>query len=317
MKRRAQPGLGTLVEITLPDDDPQADNGFAAAFAAMAQVQGLMSFHAPDSDLARINRAPVGEVVQIDQHTWQVLECAEQLRISSAGVFDVACAAPLMASGYLPPLAQAPEPAPVEAEGAATQTRPSPAYALLSNGMLHKLRAAPLDLGGIAKGYAVDLAIAALMQAGVASACVNAGGDMRAYGEIDWPVWLRDPAHPQQAAYQTSLHNLALASSGRYFARPLHAISAPHGIHGISDGKRDGNGDDAADAPVAADAANPGFSHLLNGMNQAAVCADYAVSVCAETCMLADALCKVVFATGNAMHPLLAQYGASGYIIPA
>ena len=66
MKRRAQPWLGTLVEITINDggEDARLNQCFAAAFAAIAEIHRLMSFHDPMSDISRINRAAVGESVQ-------------------------------------------------------------------------------------------------------------------------------------------------------------------------------------------------------------------------------------------------------------
>jgi thiamine biosynthesis lipoprotein len=319
MIRRARPGLGTLVEITLAQADTDAVAGhnssapgggaavteaavteaavteaafteaaFTEAFAAIDLVQKLMSFHDADSELSRINRAPVGALLDIDPHTAQVLACAEQLRVDSGGLFDVACAAPLMASGFLPALGVAAPSAGTEVAAPA-----GAAYALIAPNRIQKLRAAPLDLGGIAKGYAVDLAIAALQQAGIKAACVNAGGDLRAYGDFAWPVLLRHPARPQQFASQTSLQNQALASSARYFAEPLHAIAAHTGP------------------------AQPQTSHLLNGITHQAICASHAVAVCAPDCMLADALCKVVFASADPQHPVLRAYGATAYIIAA
>lgn len=287
MIRRARPGLGTLVEITVPEADSDTAGGnnsaleaaFTAAFAAIDLVQQRMSFHAADSDLSRINRAQVGALLEIDLHTAQVLACAEQLRVASGGLFNVACAAPLMATGFLPARYPASD---IEDDTGA-------AYALHAPGRLQKLRAAPLDLGGIAKGYAVDLAIAALQQIGIKAACVNAGGDMRAYGDFAWPILLRHPARPQQFAFQTRLQNQALASSGRYFATPDHATVA-------------------IEHPAQT-------SHLLNGITHQAICDSHAVSVCAPDCMLADALCKVVFASGDAQHPLLSAYRATAYII--
>ena len=111
MMRRAQPWLGTMVEICIAPEDERPDAAafdvafnpaFDAAFAAIALVQRLMSFHDENSDLARINRASVGELVTIHPHTSQVLACAETLRLASNALFDIDCAAPLMASGYLP-----------------------------------------------------------------------------------------------------------------------------------------------------------------------------------------------------------------------
>lgn len=320
MMRRAQPWLGTMVEICIvPEDERPAaaafdaafNPAFDAAFAAIALVQRLMSFHDEHSDLSRLNRANVGEQISINPHTAQVLSCAEALRLASHGLFDIECAAPLMASGYLPALpalsglpglpglpewpalSNLPPLPDLPANHAPAQPASPPlatsAWCFDAPDRVRKLRPALLDLGGIAKGYAVDLAITALQQAGISSALVNAGGDMRAFGPLAWPVLLRDPAPPHGAKYQTELRNSALASSGAYFATRPHA-SNPAGQHA---------------------------SHLLDGRSKLPVCRADAVSVCAPDCMLADALCKVVFASGDSAHPLLAQFAATGYIIPA
>ena len=80
--------------------------------------------------------------------------------------------------------------------------------------VLRKLRAGVrLDLGGIAKGHAVDVAIVALQRAGVDAGWVNAGGDLRVFGELPLPIDLRDEqaggvrrfATLQDGAFATSL----------------------------------------------------------------------------------------------------------------
>lgn len=166
MMRRAQPWLGTLVEITLaPDADPQAAS---AAFAQVALVHRLMRFHGADSDVSRFNCAAVGAVIVLDCHTWDVLHLADEVAHASSGCFDVACAPKLVEWRFLP----APAAAPAYVAG----TR---AYELMADGRVRKCAPAWIDLGGIAKGYAVDLAISALEQQGVAGGCVNAGGDRK------------------------------------------------------------------------------------------------------------------------------------------
>jgi thiamine biosynthesis lipoprotein len=67
-----------------------------------------------------------------------------------------------------------------------------------------------LDLGGIAKGYAVDCAIEALLTAGCAAGLVNAGGDLRLFGAQRETILLR---HPEGACEPLSLENTALAVS--------------------------------------------------------------------------------------------------------
>jgi thiamine biosynthesis lipoprotein len=71
-------------------------------------------------------------------------------------------------------------------------------------------RRASIDLGGIAKGYAVDLAVKAMRWAGAASGLVNAGGDLRVFGPRAWPIWLRGSSG---AARELLLRDCALAAS--------------------------------------------------------------------------------------------------------
>ncbi len=79
--------------------------------------------------------------------------------------------------------------------------------------MLVERGTAHLDLGGIAKGYAVDRAIALLVERGVRSALVNAGGDLRHVGSESVTIRLRDPADPARLVAAIDIRDAALASS--------------------------------------------------------------------------------------------------------
>ena len=77
MIRRAQPWLGTLVEISV--EDTAGQDAVTRAFAEVARLHGLMSFHDGASDVARINRALPGDVVRVDAATWEVLRLALEI----------------------------------------------------------------------------------------------------------------------------------------------------------------------------------------------------------------------------------------------
>jgi thiamine biosynthesis lipoprotein len=271
MLRRAQPWLGALVEVTLaPDADPQAAS---AAFAQIALVHRLMSFHGADSDVSRFNRAAVGVVIALDRHTWNVLALADRVAHASAGCFDVACAPKLVEWRLLPALRAPP------AYVAGTR-----AYELMADGRVRKCAPAWIDLGGIAKGYAVDLAIGALQQEGVAAGCVNAGGDLRVFGAAAWPVSVRSPRDPAAAAAQLDVRDAAIATSATYFSAKTLAGGAA-------------------------------VSALVDGRDGRAVTAPRSVTVRAPTCAVADALTKVVMASGDADHPCMARFDAAAFII--
>ncbi|WP_295998775.1 FAD:protein FMN transferase [Rugamonas sp.] len=311
MMRRAQPWLGTLVEMSVADALPERAlyAAIAGAYAEVALVQRLMSFHDAASDVSRLNRAAPGARLTVHVHTWRVLRLAQQVAAASDGIFNIACAPQLVTWGCLPAPPMPPMP-PLQRLRQTAERRPSsaspsvqamqaarpaqspspPAYdpglALLDleDGCgVRKLAPGWIDLGGIAKGYAVDLAIAALRDAGVASACVNAGGDLRALGEAAWPVAVRDPRAPRRAGAQLHVRDEAMATSAHYFSARRHA--------GVD------------------------VSALVDGRDGRPVAGQASVSVRAASCAVADALTKVVIASGDPHHRALRAMAASAMIL--
>jgi FAD:protein FMN transferase len=175
--RRARPALGTLVEIGIcvPDGHADASAGsrakvtLEAAYAAISQVERAMSAFDPASDVGCFNAAPAGTAIRVARDTAVVLRAARALGRRSGGLLDVS-----LGTG---------------AGAWSLSQRRGETY-------LHK-RAAEvrLDLGGIAKGYAVDRAfetLGARLAGTRGAACwVNAGGDLRVYG-VELPIHLRD-----------------------------------------------------------------------------------------------------------------------------
>jgi thiamine biosynthesis lipoprotein len=154
MISRARPLLGTFVSIRAGGSDEDV----RAAFAAVEQVHRLMSFHSGRGDLARINRVAFLEDVEVHPWTMEVLSHAIGVSKESNGAFDI------------------------------TQGRAGATWRdveLLQGNRVRLRRQTMLDLGGIAKGYAVDKAIEALEARGVRRASVNAGGDLRFLGDVE------------------------------------------------------------------------------------------------------------------------------------
>ena len=271
MIRRAQPWLGTLVDITVEGTSSQ--DAVTAAFAEIARLHRLMSFHDGASDIARINRAQPGDVVRVDAATWNVLRLATDIADLSGGAFDIACAPWLVDRAILP--APAPD-RPAELTSAAV-------YSLDDVGCVRKCGAGWIDVGGIAKGYIVDAAVAVLQAADVPGGCVNAGGDMRAFGVSHVPVAVRAPGSPGQAARHIMLCDEALATSGSYFSARTHRGGVVSALVDARDGR-----------PLVSTTS---------------------ASVRERSCAVADALTKVVLATGDCAHPLLAAFGATAFLI--
>jgi thiamine biosynthesis lipoprotein len=195
--RRCRPLLGTFVEI----DADRAD-AIAAGFGAIECVHRLMSAHDPDSDISRINRFAHREPVEVHAWTALVIERALLWSQASCGVFDVVRAGKTaLRTGLLPRHADQPLPEAshwtwLELQGRSVR--------------LH--RAGCIDLGGIAKGFAVDRAVAAMRCAGASGGLVNAGGDLFGFGREPWAAAVVEPL-TRRPAVELELRNEALATS--------------------------------------------------------------------------------------------------------
>ncbi|MBV8971262.1 MAG: FAD:protein FMN transferase [Sphingomonadaceae bacterium] len=194
--RRCRPLLGTFVEITA-----DRANAIDAAFAVVARVHARMSAHDPASDLGRANASAHRRPVAVDPWTAEVVAAALRWAQASDGGFDPTIGGRQRARGWLPVHAGDPAPDPAATWRDVTVTEDGIAFA----------RPLALDLGGIAKGFAVDQALAALRDAGAAAGLVNAGGDMAAFGAA-WPVTLVDPLTRAPVA-TIALRDSALATS--------------------------------------------------------------------------------------------------------
>ena len=209
--RRARPLLGTLVDIRIDAvDEARALAAIEAAFAEVADVHRLMTFHEAASDVSRINREASRAPVAVDARTREVLALALAFARESHGRFDPTVAAELVAWNLLPRPANALAPA-SDADWRDIE--------LLDDGRVRAAKPLWIDLGGIAKGYAVDRAIERLAALGIEDACVNAGGDLRRIGLGLEPVHIRDPSAPHRIARTLLLGEGSIASSGSYFER--------------------------------------------------------------------------------------------------
>jgi thiamine biosynthesis lipoprotein len=221
--RRARPWLGTLVEIRVEGlDEDVALRAIDAAFAEVAEVHRRMSFHEADSDLARLHRAPVGTPVCVDSRTREVLGCALRIAEESRGCFDPTIATVQVARGALP------RPVSPSVPDAQVTWRDIE----LRDDSVCLRRPLWIDLGGIAKGYAVDRATDILLSAGAEQVCVNAGGDLRIAGARAECVHVRD-THGCVVAI-VELANAALATSaavGDSLAQHIDGVSR-NAIHG-------------------------------------------------------------------------------------
>jgi thiamine biosynthesis lipoprotein len=243
------------------------------AFAAVAEIHRLMSFQEATSDVSRLNREAACAPVAVHPHTFRVLAWATRMAQLSQGLFDASIGGTLVARGVLAgPAGTAPPD-----DGASFRD-----IELCSARRVFFKRPLWIDLGGIAKGYAVDRAVAALQACGIVSACVNAGGDLRTVGAHPERVTIRAAEASRNALPVLEIRCGALATSG-----------------GADSGR--------------ADAGQARGCHV-RGDTGAALDARATVSVLAGRCVIADALTKVVLADPAAAAPLLRRFRAIAHI---
>jgi thiamine biosynthesis lipoprotein len=270
--RAAQFWLGTVVEIAACASSQWAlDAGVAAAFATIARIHRALSGHDPASELSRVNRVAAIRLQAVSHDLRTVLACALDLAARSGGSFDPTVGDHVTALGYLP------WHAPSGNEVCWRDVELTPHGVRFRQPLV-------LDFGGIAKGYAVDCAIAALRAHGIASGRVNAGGDLRVFGPG------REPVHVRTGGPQSIVVPLVEISDGAV------ATSSFGGNRRRIAGRR---------------WATP----LIDPRAGLPVMSTRTVSVVAATCMLADGLTKVVALRGRAASRVLRDYGASASVL--
>lgn len=262
MPSRCRPLLGTFVEVTADRDD-----AIEAAFEAVEKVHRLMSAHEAESDVSRINR--FGHLRAVEVHDWtaRVIERALFWSKRSEGAFDVLRAGKTALERLLLPR-HSDQPQPEAAHWT---------WLEIQGASVRLLKPGCIDLGGIAKGFAVDRAVDALRAAGCERGLVNAGGDLRGFGPEPWPAIVVHPLRRDPMA-AIDLRDEALATS----------------------------------AGLRTEERRLTFDHL-GGARPDWV----SVSIVARTACDADALSKIAWREGPNANPLLADVGAKALALTA
>ncbi|MFL2583134.1 MAG: FAD:protein FMN transferase [Gammaproteobacteria bacterium] len=203
---RCQPNLGTYVEVIVSGDvnEDELISASNAAFLKINLIQSLMSFHDEGSELTRINRYAAREPVPISLETKFVLEQALWLSDKTDGLFDITVAPKLVASKALP--------------NHNFDLSPTGNWRdiIIIDNEVRFTRPLLLDLGGIAKGYAVDQAIDVVDDS--INITVNAGGDLRMRPWRGNQVEVRHPRSPHSESIQIQMKNCAVATSATYYS---------------------------------------------------------------------------------------------------
>lgn len=197
-----------------------------AAFEQIRKVDGLMSDYKSDSEISLVNREAAERAVEVSESTYEVLRRSVEFSKLTDGAFDITVG-PLMAL-----FRQAKQKGiPATAEQIAEAKSRVGFEKLTLDSEKRTVRFAiggmSLDLGGIAKGYAIDKAVEAAQQSGALGAMVDIGGDIRCFGSPPegrdhWLVGVQDPSAATEGIGGGRLllilkaNNVAVTTSGDY-----------------------------------------------------------------------------------------------------
>ena len=245
--QREEAIMGTAIKVELwAEDRRSGESAVAAVMDEMHRVDRAMSPHKPTSELCRINREAARQPVLLSEEMYRLVERAIEFSQLSDGAFDISYAAVGQLYDYR------------------RRVRPTPAALDKARGLVgwQQLQLDPcartlrferdgmrIDLGGFAKGHAVDRAVAALSRRGIRHAMVSAGGDSRVLGDRrgrPWNVAIRDPRRAGETVAVLPLEDVSISTSGdyeRYFdegAERVHHLidpgtgQSPRGVHSVT-----------------------------------------------------------------------------------
>lgn len=202
--RGLMPAMGTRVHLRILDvPERTARRAAAEAFAQIDRVERLASIHDPDSPVSWMNRLAGREMIRLGPLLLDLLRTATDLAVETGGTFDLTALPLLQAWGFhgyrfdRPPRDEDRARA-LEVVGVRHVVLVGDAAGLATAG-------AGVDLGSVAKGFAIDRAVDALRRFGVQRAIVEAGGDLYALGRPrdreGWRIGLRHPLRPGWCAF--------------------------------------------------------------------------------------------------------------------
>ena len=269
--------MGTVAEITFVGEHEESTRKVALqAFQEIRRIEQFMSPWIESSDVTRINRSAGNQWVKISHETLEVIRKAQEISELSAGRFDITVGplTQLWRSARergLPPSAE--------------DLKQKLDLVNFKNMMIDqegrvflKKRGMVIDLGGIAKGYAVDKAFELLKALGYKNLIVNAGGDLRTGGsKLDqpWAIGIQNPRSSQKIMATISVSDSAIATSGDYEKFFIHQ------------GKR--------------------YHHILNPRDGLPAEECQSVTILSQEGMMADALATAVFVLGPTKGYTLCQ----------
>ncbi len=209
--------MGTAIRVELwCEERAAALSAISAVIDLMHHVDETMSPYKPRSELSHINEGAARGPVSVSRELFELLALSVEFSRRTQGAFDITYASAGQLYDYRAGLC--PQQAELDRARAAIGYR-----GLLLDPVSRCVRFAHpgmrIDLGGFAKGYAVDRGAAILRERGIRHAIVSAGGDSHILGDRrgrPWTIGIRDPRRPGELAAVLPLADVAISTSGDY-----------------------------------------------------------------------------------------------------
>ncbi len=209
--------MGTEVSVYAWHDDPAtAEMAVAAVFAEIARIDNLMSTYIDDSEMSEINRNAAERPVAVGDELFTLILRSLDISVLTRGAFDITYDS--VGQHYDFRERRRPD------EDTISEELPRLDYRFVETNPADSTirfthEGVRINLGGIAKGYAVERGIDVLRRYGVVHARVTAGGDSRLLGDRrgqPWMVGVQNPRDQDQVAVTIPLENEAISTSGDY-----------------------------------------------------------------------------------------------------
>ena len=213
----ARPMMGTEVSVYLWSDDPEAGRlALEEVFDEVTRIDRLMSTYKDESDISKINREAANGPVAAGGELFELIQRSLDISVLTRGAFDITYDS--VGQYYDFRSRQRPDAGTVE------QERGNIDYRLVkldrtAGTVSFEKEGVRINLGGIAKGYAVERGVDLLRHRGISNAIVTAGGDSRLLGDRrgrPWMVGIRDPRNDGEVAISIPLEDEAVSTSGDY-----------------------------------------------------------------------------------------------------
>lgn len=211
--------MGTVIEITVAHrSEEQARTAIKAAMAEFQRIDDLMSNYKPGSTISRVNQVGSSVKIPVGEEVSRLLREAVAISIASNGAFDPTIWPVYQLWGF-DQGGKVPSPDIIAKKLDLVGYR-NLDFDSYSSSVGFKIKGMGLDLGAIAKGWAVDRAMEILVSHGIRNAIIDAGGDLRVIGARPgkdfWRIGIRHPRDPGALIFSFELNDTAIVTSGDY-----------------------------------------------------------------------------------------------------